>query len=223
MIKRYKRGQSVLRNRIGELLEKASVSEELEKKLLVTEEERRKIKEEIDSLRILLAERQIYSDTNVKALEEKLLLLEKKNDKIEKEKFTQTELFTNNLIAYSRLANEMYDNNHTVKSLSKVVGEVISSWRDPGKIEQLEISFNIIMNNFFKRLREQCKSLNEKDLQIAVLLVAGCSPKAVCYYLDMNPKTLYSRRERLIKKINNSEAQDKDEFIKAIKKKYISN
>lgn len=62
------------------------------------------------------------------------------------------------------------------------------------------------------RLRNQIPEMNDKDITFVALNIAGLSPRAICLFLDIKIKTVYSKRKRVREKISNSNIEDKAFF-----------
>ncbi len=73
------------------------------------------------------------------------------------------------------------------------------------------------MNNIIKKLREQCSFLKEEDIVFITLIYAGLSPRAVCFFTDIKLKNFYTKKRRLVERIDNSRCENKDVFIMNLK------
>lgn len=86
-------------------------------------------------------------------------------------------------------------------------------------ILELESLINNCENNIIKRFSDQFPDIKEIDLKIMIYSIVGFRAKAICTFLDISQSNLYTRRSRLIKKIEQSDAKDKEEFLQFINNK----
>lgn len=83
-------------------------------------------------------------------------------------------------------------------------------------IEELLVLINNCENNIISRISEQLPDIKDIDIKILVYSIVGFRAKAICTFLDISQSNLYTRRSRLIKKIEQSDAKDKKEFLQFI-------
>lgn len=63
------------------------------------------------------------------------------------------------------------------------------------------------------KLRVQLPLISDIDITFIALSIARLSPRAICLFLDIKIKTVYSKRKRLRDKISESDIDDKDMFL----------
>ena len=67
------------------------------------------------------------------------------------------------------------------------------------------------------KLKDQCPSIKNDDIDFLALLYAGFSVRAVCMFLGISYSNFYTKKSRLKKAIQSSDAIDKDLFLKKLK------
>ncbi len=73
------------------------------------------------------------------------------------------------------------------------------------------------MDGIIDHLIHECPSLKGKDIEICTLIFAGFSVKSICFILDIQSNSFYVRKNRLLKKIKESNAPNMNLFIKKLK------
>ena len=73
------------------------------------------------------------------------------------------------------------------------------------------------LNSNITLLRAQCKFLKETDINYIALVYAGFTVRAVCLFMQLEYQHFFVKKGRLIKRIQNSDAPDKDLFISKIR------
>lgn len=98
---------------------------------------------------------------------------------------------------------------------AKIEEEIRKIGSDEGLL-LIEEEVDRYMDGIVNKLRQQCPFLKSNDIAFCTLIFAGFSVKAICFILGLQTGYFYVKKGRLIKKINESEAQDKDLFIKSM-------
>ncbi len=80
-------------------------------------------------------------------------------------------------------------------------------------MEEIERLVNGSLNGIVDKLRAQCPELKQEDVLFATLVYAGLAPRAVCLCTNIKLKYFYTKRMRLVERINKSSASDKELFI----------
>ncbi|ROT19045.1 hypothetical protein EEL52_12480 [Muribaculaceae bacterium Isolate-113 (HZI)] len=102
-------------------------------------------------------------------------------------------------------------------SIANAIKVHIEQLKDSKNLKKIEKSVNSYMNNIIKKLREQCSFLKEEDIVFITLIYAGLSPRAVCFFTDIKLKNFYTKKRRLVERIDNSRCENKDVFIMNLK------
>ncbi|MDE5846585.1 MAG: hypothetical protein K2M83_13295 [Muribaculaceae bacterium] len=145
------------------------------------------------------------------------------SEKIDKE-ISQTvvieTLFREKWITLDKLCAEYFSLNNSeisskvlLESINKEVQRVTS---EKG-IQEIVAAVDIYMGGIITLLRNQCQFLKETDINYIALVYAGFTVKAVCLFLDIKYQHFFVKKSRLIRRIQKSDAQDKDLFISKFK------
>ena len=92
--------------------------------------------------------------------------------------------------------------------------------RQPEHLYRYEETLNRYESDLVKRLRTQCRFLKERDIIFITLIFSGLSPKAVCMLSDIKLNNFYTKRRRLIERILESDAADKELFVSKLAAKH---
>lgn len=117
------------------------------------------------------------------------------------------------------LCNEFFEKGDSEKARASILNEVereIERLRTPRKLRQIEQSVNDCMDNIMTRLRQQCPELKADEITFATFVYAGFSPRAVCLFTGIKLKYFYTKRSRLIARIEASSAPDRAMFIEKL-------
>lgn len=150
-------------------------------------------------------------DLEISNLTENVNQLEKENKEIAEL------LFRNKNSAYNFICDqfyETYDPEGNNKIMIANLYKQIEALKGRGNLKNIELSVDENLNGVAKKLREQCKFLNSKDLMFIILLFAGFNARAVCLILNLAKKNFYTKRSRLQERIKSSDVPDKALFLK---------
>ena len=67
-------------------------------------------------------------------------------------------------------------------------------------------------------MRRQLPKFKDRDIIFIALILAGFSPRSVALFTDITIKNYYNIKYRLMERIMNSDAPDKDFFISELDK-----
>ena len=73
------------------------------------------------------------------------------------------------------------------------------------------------LGGVLSRFHNQVPDIDDNDITFIALNIARLSPRAICLFLDIKVKTVYSKRKRLKDKIAASNATDKEQLIRYLK------
>ena len=107
------------------------------------------------------------------------------------------------------------DRKRVVRNIEKELDKIIS----PQSLAETIDAVDTHMGGIITRLREQCPFLKEADINFLGLIYAGFSVRAVCMFTNIEYRHFYVKKSRLIKRIQNSDAPDKELFISLLNKK----
>ncbi len=126
-------------------------------------------------------------------------------------------LFKEKWATLNMLCNQYYekgDSEAAQKDILHNIEKELKKLRTPKKLKEIEEATDLYMDGIITRLRHQCPFLKESDITFLSLVVAGFSVRAVCLFLDIKYKFFYLKKTRLAERIANSEAKDKEIFLR---------
>lgn len=107
------------------------------------------------------------------------------------------------------------DRKRVIRNIEKELKKVMSA----KSVAETVDAVDKYMGGIVSRLREQCTFLKEEDINFLGLIYAGFSVRAVCMFTGIEYQHFYVKKSRLLKRIQNSDAIDKDLFVEGIQKK----
>ena len=117
------------------------------------------------------------------------------------------------------LCSEFFEKGDSEKARASIVNEVekeLDRLRTPQKLNQIEQSVDQCRGGLISALRRQCPFLKNDDIIFLTLIYAGFSPRAVCLFTGIKLKYFYTKRSRLIARIEASSAPDRALFIEKL-------
>ena len=90
---------------------------------------------------------------------------------------------------------------------------------DSRRLGQLEEAVNLYRNNIYTRMREQVTKLNDRDLRVALYVLAGFSNRAIAIFVDSDPSSVSKMRYNIKQKVKLAGAADSEEFFAALSEK----
>lgn len=129
-------------------------------------------------------------------------------------------LFKEKWTTLNALCEEYFEKGSSPKIGSFILRKIELEVRKIGSsegIRQIEEEVDKYLDGIIGRIKQEIPPLKEKDIELCTLIFAGFSVKAICFILNIQSNTYYVRKNRLIKKISESEAPNKDLFIKKLK------
>lgn len=115
------------------------------------------------------------------------------------------------------LLDEYYETGDSVSAKSTMfsrVEEELKKITSEKSIKDIVDMVDDSLGGALSRLRNDYTEINDKDITFLALNIAGLSPRAICLFLDIKIKTVYSRRKRLKDKIAVLDTPDKDTLLK---------
>lgn len=172
-----------------------------------------------ESIKNMEALRKTLSDKDDMVDNLKLILDDKEQHELEqaaivenlfKEKWTTLDTLCNQ---YFGLDNSELTAKSVITNIEKEIKKIVSK---KGLADIVEAT-DKYMGGIVTRLRNQCPFLKEDDISFIALLFAGFSVRSVCMFDGITYRNFYVKKSRLIKRIESSDAPDKDLFIEKIK------
>ena len=146
-----------------------------------------------------------------------LELMRKDISQTEQMASTIERLYRQSIYDLSTLCEIYYEHGDSKRRTAKIVSEVEQSIEalknDKLKLSELETAVNLSMDNIMKKLREQCPSLNERDMRIALYTYAGFSNRAISLLVDVNSETLPKIKYKIREYIKRSNSPDAEMLI----------
>ncbi len=130
-------------------------------------------------------------------------------------------LFRESHNAIEMAANMLLDTDASRSGAEGVMRRLrsqVEQYRSPEFIAGLETAVNADCNNVIARMRADVPSLTDGDITIALYSAAGLSPRVICLLLDCSPTSLYNKKYRLKRKIQDSPslAEAKEEYLNTV-------
>lgn len=114
------------------------------------------------------------------------------------------------------LCNEYFEKGDNEKLKAGIISKVDKEMEricSRKHMEEIETLVNNSMNGIVTKLRTQCPELKQEDVLFATLVYAGLAPRAVCLCTGIKLKYYYTKRMRLVERINRTDAPNKELFI----------
>lgn len=204
---------------IESFIELKTHSENLNKKISKLEETVRNKGNYIDELKN--TESQLRSDINEK--EKCINRLESDieiqlNNIIGKDAVLQT-LFKEKWTTLNMLCNEYYekgDSSNTRRYILDSIEKELKKISSKKGLNQIEAAVDAHFDGIIGLLRKECPHLSEKDITLAILIIAGFSGKSISYLMGIKTGNYYVSKRRLVDKIIASETPYQKKFIDEI-------
>ena len=100
--------------------------------------------------------------------------------------------------------------------MSRIEDE-LKSFRSQKSMVEFEEAVDLYMNGIASRLREQCSFLNESAIMFVVLCMAGLSQRAICLLLNISYNYFYTKKQRIVTRIEQSDVPDRELFLGYLK------
>ncbi|MDE7426567.1 MAG: hypothetical protein K2M79_02035 [Muribaculaceae bacterium] len=125
-------------------------------------------------------------------------------------------LFKEKWATLNMLCNQYYekgDSEAAQKDILHNIEKELKKLRTPKKLKEIEDATDVYMDGIITRLRMQCPFLKESDITFLTLIISGFSVRAVCLFTGIKYKNFYLKRSRLLARISDSDAPDKELFL----------
>lgn len=130
----------------------------------------------------------------------------------------QSSLLGNKIDTLCNLAMEYYsaDNDCNKAFKNEIYHKVSAELRELKSekfLKNLERRINETHNNILTRFQAQLPKIAKDNMRWIALVIGGIQPRTISFLLDMNIRTLYSKRARVRSYIEKSDAPNKREFL----------
>lgn len=126
-------------------------------------------------------------------------------------------VFSGQFALLDELLNTYLDHEGSNKVSAAVLKEVekrIAGFSTQKKLDELKKVVNENMNNIADRLQQQFPTINTNELNLFLYLCAQFSPRVIALFMTDKLENIYNKKSRLKRKIQNSNATDKEEFLR---------
>lgn len=126
-------------------------------------------------------------------------------------------VFSSQFALLDELLNTYLDHEGSNRVSAAVLKEVekrIAGFRNQKKLDELKKVVNENMNNIADRLQQQITTINNNELILFLYLCAQFSPRVITLFMSDKLENIYNKKSRLKRKIQNSNATDKEEFLR---------
>ena len=125
-------------------------------------------------------------------------------------------VFSGQFALLDELLNTYLDHEGSSRNSTVILKEVekrIAGFRNQKKLDELKKVVNENMNNIVDRLQQQFPTINTNELNLFLYLCAQFSPRVIALFMTDKLENIYNKKSRLKRKIQNSDAQDKADFL----------
>lgn len=102
------------------------------------------------------------------------------------------------------------------QSIRDIRHEVQANINDDEGWEKFKENFDLVYDNFMKRLTAQFPDLKKNDLKLCAYLRMGLSSKEIASLLNMSVRSIETARYRLRKKLGIGQGDNLSEFIQSL-------
>ena len=144
-----------------------------------------------------------------------------KDKQILKERNLIEDLFREHFATLDILSQEYFekkDSRLTKNTIIKDFEDELSRMKSKESLDKLQDIVNSCRDNILVRMRRQLPKFKDRDIIFIALILAGFSPRSVALFTDITIKNYYNIKYRLMERIMNSDAPDKDFFISELDK-----
>ena len=148
------------------------------------------------------------------------ILKNKFHDNDERKSIILEKLFKEKWTTLNMLCVEYFEKSSTQKLRDSFIRKIESEIKNIGSIDglsQIEKEVDKYMDGIVGKMRNECPSIKASDLTLFSLMCAGFSVKAMCLILNIQSNNLYVKKNRLIKKIRETDSPNKDKFLERLK------
>lgn len=131
-------------------------------------------------------------------------------------------LFNDKWKVVNKLCDIYYEKSDSKGLLKFIVSDIeaeLEELRSPESIADILATTDRCLNGAISQLRDECGSfLKAQDIEFIGLIFSGLSVRAVCYLTGIRKPNFYQKKNRLIKRIEESEAPHKELFVERLLK-----
>jgi DNA-binding CsgD family transcriptional regulator len=136
---------------------------------------------------------------------------------------TVSSLYRDRFSELNELCDIYYDHGGSSRNKSMVFNKLTDTIEaiksDKHRLNELEVAVDKYRNGLMSRLRSEMPRLNERDLRVALYLLAGFSNRAIAIFIDSDPVTVSKLRYNIKQKIKNANLPSSEELLAALSDK----
>lgn len=136
---------------------------------------------------------------------------------------TVSSLYRDRFSELNELCDIYYDHGGSSRNKSMVFNKLTETIEaiksDKHRLNELEVAVDKYRNGLMSRLRSEMPRLNERDLRVALYLLAGFSNRAIAIFIDSDPVTVSKLRYNIKQKIKNANLPSSEELLAALSDK----
>ncbi|MDE6860571.1 MAG: hypothetical protein K2J65_09205 [Duncaniella sp.] len=125
-------------------------------------------------------------------------------------------LFQKHLCQLNLLINEFYEANDSKESrhaIYKNIEHEVKKLTNKKNLIEIEKIINSYLDNIINKMISQLSDFSSDDIAFLTLCIAGYSSRAIALFTNIKPNSTYTKKRRLINRIANSDAPDREWFI----------
>lgn len=169
----------------------------------------------------------IHLNGKQRKIEENMLLVQELSDKLKRTNSDITvkdsyidELLKQKFKTIEQLCNTYYECKDTSREkehiYTKAIGMISNFKEDSHTQRELETFLNTYKNNLMTDFRQEFPQLKKADYQLFLYYTLGLSSSTISIFLQERPSVIYNRKKRLKDKIQNSNSNKKEVFLKTL-------
>lgn len=108
----------------------------------------------------------------------------------------------------------LHDTNLPASSMHQAYINSIATIKTQEFLTDIQNSVNLYMDNIIARLIEQCPWIKSDEITILTLSYAGISPRGIAYIIGIKLKSMYNKRNKILKRIEKENPEDLEEFLR---------
>ncbi|MDE6512667.1 MAG: hypothetical protein K2L05_00595, partial [Muribaculaceae bacterium] len=116
----------------------------------------------------------------------------------------------------SKAYYEKGESDHMLKHIVADIKNVLETISTPESISEILATTDKCADGIITSLRSECTFLKEQDIEFIGLIYAGLSVRSICYICRIKKYTFYQKKNRLMRRIAESDAAHKDTFVELV-------
>ncbi|MDE6222941.1 MAG: hypothetical protein K2M49_04550 [Muribaculaceae bacterium] len=131
-------------------------------------------------------------------------------------------LFRDRWRVVNKLCDIYYEKSDSAGAMKFIVRDIeaeLEGLRTQESIRDILATADRCLDGEISRLQQECgEFLKEQDIEFVGLIYAGLSVRAVCYLTGLRKANFYQKKNRLMKRIAESDAPSREEFVERLAK-----